>query len=153
MNVFKLVLYAAINAFLLAAQRPIEAQSRMPAVETKSPSPTPTVETEASFPNTILETIDFDADAGLKDLNVARLTKSLTQRHWDNDDWVEELQQRVVVAWQALGYFKAEADVSGRRVRKSPQERVYAVTVKVHAGKQYRLGEIHVVNAKEFTSD
>jgi len=86
-------------------------------------------------------------------LNLEHLTKQLERRHWDNDDWVEELQQRVVLAWQTLGYYKAEADVSGRRLRKSPQERVYAAKVRVHAGRLFRLGEMKIVHAKQFTSD
>jgi outer membrane translocation and assembly module TamA len=153
MNLFKIAQCTALSALLWASQRPIETKSQKPADETESSPPVLRLETEIPSPDTILETIDLEADVGLDGLNLEHLTRTLKQRHWDNDDWVEELQQRVVRAWQTLGYYKAEADVSGRRIRKSPQERVYAAKVKVHAGRLFRLGEIQIVHAKQFTSD
>jgi outer membrane protein assembly factor BamA len=142
MKLPRIVQCVATVALLYLSQRPTDGQSQTPVVVPGGPSPTVT-----------LETIDLKADAALEDVHPDHLTRSLTGRHWDDDDWVEELKQRIADAWQQLGYYKAEADVDAHRIRKSPQDRVYSATINVHAGRKYRLGDIHFVHAKQFTSD
>lgn len=142
MKIPKIVQCLAILTLFWFSLKPLKGQSQVPEVIPTIPSQTITV-----------ETIDLKADAGLEDVHPEHLTRSLTHRHWDEDDWVEEIQQRFVYLWQQFGYYKVRADVDVRRIRKSPEERVYAATVNVTAGRQYRLDEIHFVNAKQFTSD
>jgi outer membrane protein assembly factor BamA len=99
-----------------------------------------------------IESIEFKADAGLEEIDPKRMERSLTRRHWD-DDWVEELEARVVDAWQQHGYYLATADISTRLLGKKPEERRYAVIATVHAGKQYRLGEISFEHPRQFTAE
>jgi outer membrane protein assembly factor BamA len=73
-----------------------------------------------------------------------QIAKSLTEHDYDDDqEGLNDLLERTRDAWQAQGYFKVGIELSGvQTLEESPERRTVAITVKIDAGKQYRLEEI-----------
>jgi outer membrane protein assembly factor BamA len=73
-----------------------------------------------------------------------QIAKSLSEHDYDDDQLgLDELLERARDAWQAQGYFKAGIELSGvQTLEEDPERKRVTVTLKVDAGKQYRLEEI-----------
>jgi outer membrane protein assembly factor BamA len=73
-----------------------------------------------------------------------QIARSLSERDYDDDrGGLDELLERTRDAWQTQGYFKAETELSGvQTLEENSERRTTAITVKIDAGKQYRLDEI-----------
>jgi outer membrane protein assembly factor BamA len=70
----------------------------------------------------------------------------------DGRGGLDELLERTRDAWQAQGYFKAESELSGvQTLEENPERRTVAVTVKIDAGKRYRLEEIKFNGGASFS--
>lgn|SRR5262249_45794348 len=108
-------------------------------------TPTPTIR---------VATVEFESDAPLPEPAEERLRRYITRRAiYDTADWVEELEQRVVDAWEQYGYFKATTRTSVRQLGQNPAERKFALIFHITAGRQYRLGEIRFFGAKLVNPD
>jgi outer membrane protein assembly factor BamA len=72
------------------------------------------------------------------------IAKTLMEHDYDDDqESFDELLERTRDTWQSEGYFKAEIGFSDvQTLDENPERRTVAVTVKIEAGKQYRLEEI-----------
>jgi outer membrane protein insertion porin family len=71
------------------------------------------------------------------------VAKALTEHDYNVAGGLDELLERTRDAWQSQGYFKTEVELSGvETLEENSGRRTVAITVKVDAGKQYRLEEI-----------
>jgi outer membrane protein assembly factor BamA len=71
------------------------------------------------------------------------VAKALTEHDYNVAGGLDELLERTRDAWQAQGYFKAQVELSGvETLEENSERRTVAITVKIDAGKQYRLEEI-----------
>jgi len=64
--------------------------------------------------------------------------------------WRDELAEKVQLALQDQGYFKALVDVTSGLIRAEVQRLHYWVSVQAEAGPQYRLGGVKFENVAEF---
>jgi outer membrane protein assembly factor BamA len=73
-----------------------------------------------------------------------QIAKSLSTRDYvDDAEGKDDLTERIRDAWQHQGYFMAKVDFSGSQVLEETAEtRTVALTVRIDAGKQYRLDNI-----------
>jgi outer membrane protein assembly factor BamA len=65
--------------------------------------------------------------------------------------WRNEFAERVRLALQEQGYFKALVDVTSGLIRAEAQRLHYWVSIKVESGTQYRLREVKFENTTEFS--
>lgn len=108
---------------------------------------------EAAEPHIKLVKLTFRGQTALPPEELNEIAKSLTERMYnDNSGWPQELQERVLDAWQHRGYFKIVAETPEvMQVAGLPPEKRFAVSVSVDSGRLYRLNKIEIVHSTQFS--
>jgi outer membrane protein assembly factor BamA len=108
-------------------------------------SPTPTIK---------IQRADFRGDVGLGGPELQQIAASLEKLSWDDDsDWVQEINDRVADAWRHRGYFQHKVNVEQHELGRNAQTIDVGLTIHVDAGRQYRLGDMHFFNGKQFPAE
>jgi outer membrane protein insertion porin family len=142
-------------AFALALQSGFAQQSdsaEIPESQNACSAP-PSSDEDVFGPTIAIAEVQFDGDLRLPVADQQQIASSLRQLSYPLglDRATDELVERVREAWQDHGYVQVEVSGENRILSSSPVSESIAVTVRVNAGEQYRLGEIAFKNNKAIT--
>ena len=136
-------------AAMLAFSTPVAAQCWAPAA-TRSPGST----TRDALHDVRVRSFRLLAGAALSAQDQEQLEHSIAARSYEHSQVSQEIRERVRMAYQDHGYFKATvADPEVHVVGQDDRHQVVDVAVRVDPGRIYRLKEIRLTGAKAFSAE
>lgn len=104
----------------------------------------------------VIDSVEFHNDVALTPEIRARLLDDFKHGNLRTSsaadmDWRDELGEKVRLALQDQGYFKALVDVTSGLIKAEAQRLHYWVSVQAETGPQYRLREVKFENTAEFS--
>jgi len=97
--------------------------------------------------------VRFDGDTQLKGVDLGRCAADLRSREYEGPEWLANLAERVQgFCLEEKGYFKALVTPSGEQLPDKYATHQFVVTFNIHAGQQYRTGDITFTNNHVFST-
>lgn len=104
-----------------------------------------------SYPKVHIDAVAFEGADHVAESVKAQITRRLKEPTYDNDSgWIDYCQEAVTEALKERGYILARVIPNAHVLSGDQREVRVAVTFQVHEGQQYRLSEIHFINAHVF---
>jgi outer membrane translocation and assembly module TamA len=102
--------------------------------------------------------VRFSGDTRLEAVDLRKCAADLKSRVYDGPEWLSNIAERVrLLCLQDNGYFKGAVKPSSEQLPDKHGTHQFVVTFDIHAGPQYRTGEVafrnnHVFSAEELRS-
>src|SRR5437763_5274341 len=98
-----------------------------------------------------IQQLHFEGVNKLPVAEMEEIASGLKKRVYGKDDnWLDDLTERVQDEWQAHGYFQVRVKAQFRELVSSSPSKNVAVIMHVDEGEQFRLKEIRFSNGKKF---
>lgn len=115
-------------------------------------------ESESHQPGIVIASVSFRGQTGLPQPFQQQLVSTLimlqrqSYHHSDPNLLLDEFRDATVTALHERGFFRAEVDGEANLLSADSRERRYSFTVRIAAGRKYRLGNVQIMGAADPSS-
>lgn len=145
-------IYTLFHSSPLCAQIPRRLQQCLPyptlAQEINDMDEEVEAKIHANVPKVVVDNIRLRTSAHLPNSTREQLVASLKHREFDDDyNWLDSVRDIVRSSWMDLGYYSAKVTANAKHIGGDAEHQHFSLTVRVHEGPQYRLGNIRFRDA------